>query len=190
MHRAYRIMVIALVVLAVGVGAFFAGRSTAPSRTSRSSATTEPIGACHISQLRITQSGFAGAAGTIERTFALRNIGSAPCTLYGYPGLVLLGPGTASLPTQLVEGGGLEFERIAPTTVTLAPGGTGYFNVGYSDVTPPCSSTSRIAVSVPGLPASSVVRVAPSILACGGGTLHVSGFFGSTDHAAIKTTAP
>ena len=185
-----------LAIIAVGVGAFFAGRSTAPTTTSGPTTTTTEVpttsttsAVCQVAQLRVAQSGVNGAAGTIERTFSLVNTGAAHCTLDGYPGLLLLGHGTAAQPTNVVRGGELTFENIPPSAVRLAPGATAYFNIGYSDVTPPCSTATAVAVIPPAASTHLTLSVAPSILACENGTVHVSAVFGSTDRTATQTTA-
>jgi hypothetical protein len=61
-----------------------------------------------------------GAAGSTYLPIVFTNTGTASCTLYGYPGVSLAG---GSPPAQI----GAAAERNsspAPTTVTLAPGGT------------------------------------------------------------------
>ncbi len=208
MVRFYKVLVVAVVVVAVGVGAFFAGRETAPTTTASSTTTTTrttttapPVttsapsttvasAICTVTRLHVAQSGGAAAAGTSERTFSLTNTSSTPCILHGYPGLLLLGPGAAAESTNVVRGGGLAFENIEPSTVKLAPGATAYFNVGYSDVTPPCSTGTAVEITPPTNTADVAVSVSPAVMACNGGTLHVSAVFGSTDVGATRTTAP
>ncbi len=101
-----------------------------------STTTTAPaaVGTCHLPGLQIAVVGQSGAAGTQEITFSLTSSSAAPCTTYGYPGLLLVAETGAALPTTVVRGGGLDFESIVPAPVTLAPGETAYFNVGFSDV--------------------------------------------------------
>ena len=183
MTRIYRGTVIVIAVAAVGVGAFFVGRVTAPTSASVPTA-------CQASQLHVDESGTAGAAGTIERTFSLVNTGSTTCTLHGYPGMLLLGPGTSTQPTTVTHGGGLPFENVGPSTVMLEAGAAAYFNVGYSDVMPPCSTATAVAVTPPASSGHVVVSVSPTMMVCDGGKLHVSAVFGSTDATATKTTAP
>lgn len=212
MVRLYRITAVIVVVAAVGVGAFFAGRQTAPTTTGSPttttttttapsttttseapSSTTTSSGVCQPSQLHIAQYGSGGAMGTNERTFSLTDTSPATCTLYGYPGLLLLGPGDVAEQTDAVRGGGLSFESVEPSAVTLAPGDTAYFNVGYSDVTTvntACTTAVAIQVIPPTDTAHAVVTVSPNIFACDGGTLHESAVFSSTDAAATQTTAP
>lgn len=208
MGRYYRIAVVVIVVAAVGVGAFFAGRETAPTTTATTTTTTTSTtapttttsttapttptvsGICQVSQLHIVPSGAGAAAGTNERTFSLTNTSSTTCTLDGYPGMLLLGSDGAPEPTNVVRGGGLSFENIGPSTVRLAPGATAYFNVGYSDVMPPCSTATAVEITPPTNTAHAVVTVSPAMMACDNGTLHVSAVFGSTNSAATQTTAP
>lgn len=215
MARLYRITAVVVVAAAVGVGAFFAGRETAPPTTTSSTTTAPPsttttttaaptttsttppstavLTICQPSQLRISAPGFSGAMGTIERTFSLTNISSGPCDLDGFPGLLLLGPGGTAEPTNALRGGTLAFEAIAPSRVTLAPGDTGYFNIGYSDVTTngtTCTTATAVQVIPPTDTAHAIVAVEPRIDACDNGALHESAVFSSTNGAATKTTAP
>ena len=104
----------------------------------------------------------------------------------------LLGSGGAALPTTVVRGGGLLFERVPVTTVTLALDRVAYFNVGYSDVTavpPACSTASAVEITPPTAGTHDTVQ-GLAIEACADGTLHVSSVFGSTDATGTSTTAP
>lgn len=199
MERLYRTALVVVAVAAVGLATFLVGRATAPTETApvvtttTAAPTTTVSSKCGAADLRIVQSGSSGQMGTGERTFALTNTSSAPCTLYGYPGLLLLGPTGVAVPTNTVRGGGLSFESIGPSTVVLAPRDTAYFNVGYSDVTTvntTCSTGTAIQVIPPTGSDHVVVTVIPSIRACDDGTLHESAVFGSTNTAATRTTAP
>jgi hypothetical protein len=146
---------------------------------------------CQPAQLKIAQSGSGGAAGTIEFSFSLTNISSLTCTMYGYPGMELLNAG-GPLPTNTVRGGGLSFEEVGPTDVSLSPGQVAYFNLGFSDVpsgTTGCSMASQVEITPPNDFAYATVPVSP-IDACENGTLHVSPVFASTNATATATTAP
>jgi len=138
--------------------------STALS-TSTASTTTPATTTCQPSQLQIVQSGYGGAAGTIELTFSLTNRSTTPCRLHGYPGALLLDASMHPVPTTAIRGGGLAFENIAETQVSLPPGHLGYFNLGYSDVvtgTTSCSQGSILEITPPNDTASALVPVAPS----------------------------
>lgn len=134
-------------------------------------------------------SGSGGAAGTIELTFSLTNIASVSCTMQGYPGVLLLDASGAALPTTVIRGGSLSFENIAVTAVSLSPAEIAYFNLGYSDVTAPCSMASQVEVTPPNSTAHASVPVT-SLRACNNGTLTVSPVFASSNAAATETTAP
>lgn len=220
MGKGRQIIMIVVLAAAVGTGAFFAGRQTAPTTLAPTTTTTVPptstttvapttttlaptttvappttsaLAICQPTQLRIVQSGYSGAMGTIERTFSLTNTSASTCTLYGYPGLLLLGPNKVAEPTNVVRGGGITFENVGPSTVTLTPGAVAHFNVGYSDVTTDnttCSTATGIEVIPPTNTTFAVVTLAPTVEACDNGTLHVSAVFGSTNTSATKTTAP
>ncbi len=182
MARIVKLVLIVILVAGVGVGAFIVGRHTAPTTSS-----SPPV--CKAAELHATQSGSSGAAGTMERTFSLVNTGSTTCVLDGYPRLLLLDRSGGALPTQVVRGGGLAFEDVAPSTVVLGPKAASYFNVGYSDVMSPCSSATSVQITPPGGSAYLVVSVSPTMRVCDNGTLHVSAVFGSGEAAATKTTA-
>jgi hypothetical protein len=137
-------------------------------------------------------SGSSGAAGTIELTISLTDTSASECTMRGYPGMLLLGSGGSALPTTIVRGGGLTFERVPVTTVTLTLDRAAYFNVGYSDVVavpPACSMATGLEITPPTAATNGTVR-GLNIQACTDGTLHVSPVFGSTDSTGTSTTAP
>ena len=175
--------------------------TSAPSSTSavstttpaKSTTTTGVAGPARCATTALTGSvaGSSGAAGTIETTVALKSTGTVPCTLGGYPGLQMLSASGATLPTQVVRKGNYSFTAMAPTTVTLAPGQSAYFNIGYSDVPvgteTSCPTSSSLEVTPPN--AFDHLVLAAALGPCGGGTLVVSPVFLSTG-ANSQTTAP
>ena len=171
-----------------------ASKSTTTTATAPPTTTATAITAtCQPSQLHIVQFGSSGAAGTHELTFSLTNSSTVLCTMHGYPGMLLLDARAGALPTNVMRGGGLAFENVAVTDVSLAPGQAAYFNLGYNDVitgTTTCSDAPQVEITPPNATSYAVVPVFPSIDACNGGTLHVSPVFASTDSTATQTTAP
>jgi Protein of unknown function (DUF4232) len=168
-----------------------ASTTSPPPPTTTTEAPTSTT-TCQPSQLHIVKSGSQGAAGTIEITFLLTNTSTTDCTMYGYPGMLLLNTAGSPQPTTVDRGGGLAFENVAETDVSLTPGQTAYFNLGYNDVVsqpPACSMASQVEITPPNDTSYAVVAV-PTIDACANGTLHVSPVFASTDSAATQTTAP
>jgi Domain of unknown function (DUF4232) len=97
----------------------------------------------------------------------------------------------SSIATTVVRGGSYPFTDFPPSTVTLAPDSTAFFNAGYTDV-PSGSETT--------CPASAQLRVTPpndfsqlvtdfKATVCNSGTLTFSPVFGpGSPHTA--TTAP
>ena len=95
-----------------------ASDSPRPTATS----TSQPVqGRCATSDLSGSiGTGGGGAAGHVEVTLILTNIGSSPCSLQGWPGVSFVGNGNG---TQL--GSPAQFDRSTPhDTVVLQPGGT------------------------------------------------------------------
>jgi hypothetical protein len=112
--------------------------------------------------------------------------------MQGYPGMELLGAGGTGETTTVTRGGGLAFENVAVTDVSLSSGQTAYFNLGYNDVvtgSTVCSQSSEVEITPPNDTSYAVVPVTPGIDACDNGALHVSPVFSSTDSAATSTTA-
>ncbi len=153
--------------------------TTASSEGASSSTTSAGPTRCPTVSLSGSVTGTTGAAGTNEVTVALRSTSAAACVLTGYPGLQLLGPGAANLPTTVVRKGNYPFTAMAPATVTLANGQTAYFNIGYSDVPvageTSCPTSTSFEVTPPD--ATDHLVVAGALAPCGGGTLVVSPVF-------------
>ncbi len=121
-----------------------------------------------------------GAAGTIELSIDLANHSATTCSLFGYPGMQLLDGSGNDLPTNVIRGGGPQFEAPqangAPSTVVLAAGQTAAFSLSYEDVPvgseTSCPTSVHALVTPPGNFTSATVPLA--IAPCGGGTIHVS----------------
>jgi hypothetical protein len=75
---------------------------------------------CATRDLRAKAGVSEAAAGSVYQVIDFTNIGSASCTLYGYPG-VSLAVGT---PATQVGAGAARSTAAAPTLVTLLPGQT------------------------------------------------------------------
>jgi hypothetical protein len=121
----------------------------------------------------------------------LRSTATTPCILGGYPGLQMLGPGGATLPTNVVRKGNYSFTSMAPTTVTLSSGQSAYFNIGYSDVPvgneTSCPTSASLEVTPPN--ATDHLVVTATLTPCGGGTLVVSPVFLATGSNSQSTAS-
>ena len=164
--------------------------STSSARSTTTTAATGPV-RCATSALTGSVLGSSGAAGTIETTVGLRSTAATPCTLGGYPGLQMLAGSGSPLPTAVVRKGSYSFTSMAPTTVTLAPGQSAYFNIGYSDVPVGSETACPTSASVQVTPPNALdhLVMTATLAPCGGGTLVVSPVFLSTGSNS-QTTAP
>ena len=144
-----------------------------------------PVRPCAASQLKLALNGGSGEAGHIPNVILLRNTSSAPCSLFGYPGVAALdasGHQVAQAQRTLRGAiGGFPGDRADLPTVDLAPGQAASSMVEGTDV-PPGSATScpyypallvtppgttvstRLAVTAPlpqGFPGCSPIQVHP-----------------------------
>jgi hypothetical protein len=135
--------------------------------------------------------GRQGAAGTFEVTLGFRNTSAATCPLAGYPGIQLLGPGGSDLPTDTVPGGDDSFTSLAPATVSVGPGATAYFNLGYSDVPTGTETTCPTATGIQAIPpgTTTTLVVSGQFTVCDSGKVTVSPVFGAQS-PDTDTTAP
>lgn len=168
------------------------GSSTTTSTTPAPTSTTLAGPArCRSTALAPAVEGTSVAAGTIEVTVTLRSTAGAPCSLVGYPGLQLLGPGGAPLPTSVVRGGTFAFASMAPTSVLVAPGSSAAFNIGYTDVPvggeTTCPQSTSVLVTPPN--AYGHVTLATRLAPCDHGRMVVSPVFLTTGPEAA-TMAP
>jgi hypothetical protein len=84
-----------------------------------------------------------GAAGTIYFPLEFTNLSHRTCTLYGFPGVSAISGTGQQLGSPAAWDHG-----VSASTVTLAPGGTGYALLEYSDViTGDCPAASKVTAS-------------------------------------------
>jgi hypothetical protein len=76
-----------------------------------------------------------GAAGHLGLWYRLHNLSAAPCSLYGYPGLLLLDRNFQTLPTKVQRAHGYIVAGTVPVRqVVLNQQHDGYFALEYTDV--------------------------------------------------------
>jgi|GEM_PF-6219199 len=136
--------------------------------TSSTTSTTAAAASCQGSELGVTRNDFSGAAGELSVGFAVVNKGSSPCSISGYPTMLLEGSG-APVSVTSHSGQGPAFQ-VASKALVLASGGRAGFVWEFSDVQSngnQCSSASSISVT---LPASGATATTISYRAfpCGG----------------------
>ena len=120
---------------------------------------------CLHRNLRLAAPQSNGAAGTIRLRFVFRNVGSATCSFFGYPGMQLVNRHGHKLPTTVIRA------PATPHTVLVAPGRRASFYAKYSDV-PTGSETCPAATSALVWPPNDfqtlAARFAFAARACGG----------------------
>jgi hypothetical protein len=148
--------------------------------TSTSTGTTAGTGITACTRVQITPGQSQGAAGTIIGTITLSEVGSASCTLLGYPTLTRFDASGSSVPVTVVDGLTVNVSGAAaqpPSSVTLTPTQHAEFTYQYSDVPvgseTTCAGSTTITVTTPGATAAS--SPAPLTMApCNSGTVEVS----------------
>jgi hypothetical protein len=164
-----------VVALALGVGVITAAcgggddsvstastsSSTSTTSTSVATTTTAPgptttaapkVTTCLVSQLAAQQAEGSPGAGQRYATITFTNNSAQACTMFGYIGLQLLGPGNTQVPTNVVRASGPK------TLITLAPnGGQSYTTLHWGAVASgnepdngPCEPTAQqIQITTP-----------------------------------------
>jgi len=131
-------------------GAGSASTSTAAIASTQPATTTTTPPRCTVSQLSVRQTSSNGAAGSIGLTYAFTNISGSTCSLFGYPGMLMLNASGKPLPTTVVRAPSVVVPSVAEHTVVLAPNAIASFYAGYSDVSASsCPQASRLEVTPP-----------------------------------------
>jgi hypothetical protein len=153
-------------------------QSTSVTSTTASSTTTTGIAAC--AQVTATAGQSQGAAGTIVGTITLSPVGSATCTMEGYPALARFSSSGATVPINVVNGLTVNLSgppTQPPSVVTLSSGQQAEFTFEYSDVPTgeetQCASSSTVTVTPPGATTASA-QVPLTMAPCNNGTVDVS----------------
>ena len=153
-------------------------QSTSVTSTTAGTTTTTGIAAC--AQVTATPGQSQGAAGTIVGTITLAPVGSATCTMEGYPALARFSSSGATVPITVVDGLTVNLSgppTQPPSVVTLASGQQAEFTFEYSDVVTgnetSCTSSSTVTVTPPGATTASA-QVPLTMAPCNNGTVEVS----------------
>jgi hypothetical protein len=156
-----------------GVNAAESTATSAPSSTAappagESTATSASPARCHSRQLAGTNPVNEGAAGSVIVHIALKNVGTASCTVSGYLASVLLFDGAGTpLPTTVTRESGEH------PTVVLAPGASATALLRYQnpDLVDGCGTPPRshsLLVTPPGETLPLLVHSAAGLTPCAG----------------------
>ena len=153
-------------------------QTTSVPTTTAAPTTTTGITAC--AQVTATAGQAQGAAGTIVGTITLTPVGSATCTMEGYPVLTRYTSAGATVPITLVNGLTVNLSGAPtqpPSVVTLRAGQQAEFTFQYSDVVTgsetSCASSTSVSVTPPGASTASA-QVPLTMAPCNNGTVNVS----------------
>jgi len=189
--------VVALLTLAVGFGAGYAVRratstsTTTPSSTTTSSSSSSSTSSSIVPLARCTGAGLSGrvasstgAAGTVEMSILVSNLGATACSMLGYPSIDLLNANGQPIATTPVEGHAsfsVTSANAAPRLQRLPASGTVRFMLQYSDVPAgtetSCLEAAKILVSVP--PSATSFLVGAQLTPCDNGSVYLSPWFGA-----------
>jgi serine/threonine protein kinase len=93
--------------------------SSSATTTGNSGGTAEPVTGCLSADLQVAAGAIQGSAGAENQVIVFTNLGSTPCTLYGYPGVAL----AAGTPLAQVGAAADRSSTSSPQEVTLPSGG-------------------------------------------------------------------
>jgi hypothetical protein len=149
---------ILLATLIIAISSLASGQTSIKnigySQSGNSSASTRCAGA-YLSLKRVGDDAGAGQRAVI---FAFTNISSAPCTLSGYPGFVMLNKVGLPLRGTHVNKGSEPAQ-----VVRLAPGGRAWFEITYSacgvgGTGVRCPTSAKVRITAPGTRRAFVLR--------------------------------
>lgn len=153
-----------------------------PPTATPSAASSQPaVQRCQVSQLSLAVTDETASSGQLARVFILTNAGRSTCTLYGYPGLLMLDGAGKPVPTTVVR----EQPPSPEQRVTLAPDGTASFLAWWwnqNRYTTPCPLSQQVEVTPPN--AYSHLTIPLSIQPCPDGTINVDPVFPGTTGSA------
>jgi hypothetical protein len=159
-------------------------QGTSATSTTASPTTTTGIAAC--AQVTATPGQSQGAAGTIVGTITLAPVGTATCTMEGYPALARFSSSGATVPITVVNGLTVNLSgppTQPPSVVTLSSGQQAEFTFEYSDVPTgnqtQCAGSATVTVTPPGATTASA-QVPLTMAPCNNGTVEVSPVYAAT----------
>jgi hypothetical protein len=109
---------------------------------------------CFSSQLSVRRGREGAAAGHIGFEVSFKNISTATCTLYGYPGMQMLNANGKRLATLVHRGIAYTVPAVPERMVIVSPGGEASFDLGYDDgpgygFERKCPTSARVEITPP-----------------------------------------
>jgi len=156
----------------------------------------QPVSApCRGPQLKLSAAGGDAGAGNRVSILGVQNVGAQPCSLTGYPTVVLQdrqGRNLSAVRSDQTLGSYFR-QGQAPTPVELAPQGQAYFDIAWNVVPQEgqgettCPSVARVRMTAPG--DTSPVSLVQAFTPCGG-RIRVSPFRPVAEPAPEPATVP
>jgi hypothetical protein len=124
----------AAAVTSISTPATTTATTTAATNTATTQTAATPSGPrpCRAADFSLSFLGGQGATGHGELGFALRNISTATCSTYGYPGVQFLDRGGHALPTVPTHTTHDFFGLLPEVGLTVAPGAAVSFRLGVT----------------------------------------------------------
>ncbi len=161
-------------------------QSTSVTTTTVAANATSTTGVAACAQVTATPGQSQGAAGTIVGTITLAPVGTATCTMEGYPALARFSSSGATVPITVVNGLTVNLSgppTQPPSVVTLSSGQQAEFTFEYSDVPTgnqtQCAGSATVTVTPPGATTASA-QVPLTMAPCNNGTVEVSPVYAAT----------
>jgi hypothetical protein len=134
---------------------------------------------CDLPELTVAFAGESGAIGGLRvDTYVMTNTGRTACWLYGYAGMLMLGPTGNPMPTNVVRhGGNVAGADPGPSLVTLRPGASASFLAGWRawyDGGTTCAAASGLVITPPDAYDHWTIPVTWGLAPCNGGEIDVT----------------
>ena len=157
-----------------------AGETTPTTKGNDAPTTTagRPGGPCKAADVDMGMSGATIRDVNAVTVVSVTNTGGRTCTINGFPGVQLLGPDDAKVPTTVTQGGGGVPAGLTAATITLDNGAKASFVMAWDQVNGTCADVRSFDITLPG--DSKADNVKSSVTVCGNGTVNVGPFQAGT----------
>lgn len=141
--------------------------ATTEGKPTPSTTVGKPGGPCKAADVTAVPASSTVRGASQVAVVVLDNTGGRQCTITGYVGVALLGPGGEQLTATVNHGGeGIPAGVMGEATVTVEPGAQASFVMAWNPITGSCLDVRSFDLTLPG--DTKVVRLKSSVNVCGG----------------------